>query len=78
MKKPLPNIDDEEAMLLRGRRSALHEARKQATEGLRDAYNATQAADWNSLDDWASQCIDYAARLSTLAQMWQAVEQTKN
>ena len=36
--KPLPDIDDTAAMLLRGRRSALGKARREATAELRDAY----------------------------------------
>jgi hypothetical protein len=72
--KPLPNFTDEAAMILRGKRSALAEARRQATEGLRDAYNAAQSADWNDLEQCAQVCGEYSARLATLASMWRSLD----
>lgn len=71
--KPLPNISDEAAMLERGKRSALAQARKEATEGLRDAYTAMQGAEWAELHIHADVIGKYAERLKTLAAMWQEV-----
>ncbi len=72
--KALPNLNDEAAMLLRGKRSALGSARNDATESLRDAYNAAQSADWPELHKMATHCRDCADRLITLAAMWAEVE----
>ena len=60
-------------MLERGRRSALHQARKDATEGLRDAYTLLQGAEWDVLDSHADVIATHAERLKTLAAMWQEV-----
>jgi len=68
--KPLPDIADEAAMLLRGRRSALAAARKEATEALRDAYTLMQSAEWDGLHRFAKEAHDASNRLMTLAAMW--------
>lgn len=44
--KPLPNINDEAAMLLRGKRSAIGAARKEAVESLRDMLTFMQSEQW--------------------------------
>ena len=71
--KPLPNISDEAAMIERGRRSALAQARKEATESLRDAYNLLQSAEWDVLDAHADAIGQHAQRLKTLAAKRQEV-----
>jgi len=72
--RPPPNLNDEQAMLKRGRRSALGAARKEATEALRDALVAIQSAGWDTLRDEAAAAHGAADRLMTLAAMWSEVE----
>lgn len=69
--KPLPNINDEAAMLLRGKRSAIGSARNEAAEALRDACTFIQGADWDALQVHAEQAKNAADRLLTLAAMWE-------
>ena len=71
--RPLPDINDEAAMLQRGKRSALAAARTEATKGLRDAYTMADGAEWELLEDAARVCRDYSDRLMTLAAMWREV-----
>lgn len=68
--KPLPNLNDEPAMLERGKRSALGSARNEAAEALRDATTAVQSSDWRDLYESASKAQDAAERLMTIAAMW--------
>ncbi len=68
--KPLPNIADEAAMMLRGRQSALRGARADATQELRDAYTLAQGADWHELRKHAEAARAAAERLLTLAALW--------
>jgi hypothetical protein len=68
--RALPDITDEPAMLLRGRRSALGSARNEAAEALRDATTMCQSADWNQLAQHADKAAQAADRLKTLAAMW--------
>jgi hypothetical protein len=68
--KPLPNINDEAAMLERGKRSALASARNDAAEALRDACTAVQSANWNELQAVAELAVAASARLLTLSAMW--------
>lgn len=72
--KPLPNINDEPAMLLKGKRSALSSARNDATEALRDALTAVNSADWRELYAKAGDAQDAAERLMTIAAMWGELE----
>jgi hypothetical protein len=67
---PLPNINDEAAMLLRGKRSVLASAKNDAAEALRDASTRVQSADWNHLTAEADAAVKAAERLKTLAAMW--------
>jgi Sec-independent protein translocase protein TatA len=69
--KPLPNLSDDAAMLLRGKRSALGSARNEAAQALRDASTLAQAADWERLPDVADQAVAAAERLKTLAAIWE-------
>lgn len=71
--KPLPNLNDEAALILRGKRSALSEARREATQRLRDAYTVLDGSEWVALEDAARVCRDYSERLMTLAAMWAEV-----
>ena len=68
--KPLPNINDEAAMLLRGKRSVIASSRNEAAEALRDACVSVQSADWSDLRQSAEQAKAAADRLMTLAAMW--------
>ena len=68
--KPLPRLDDEPAMLLRGRRSVLGSARNEAAEALRDAVVHVQSADWQGLREAVDKLAEPAERLRTLAAMW--------
>lgn len=68
--RALPDIHDEQAMLLRGRQSALGSARKEAAEALRDACTMVQGADWDHLGKHAEDALKAADRLKTLAAMW--------
>jgi hypothetical protein len=69
--KPLPNINDEPAMLLRGKRSLIASARNEAAEALRDATVLVQSADWPDLARHADIAAMAADRLKTLAAMWE-------
>jgi hypothetical protein len=72
--KPLPDLNDDEVMLLRGKRSALTAARNDAAEALRDASTRVQGAHWDELTVSAEQARDAAYRLLTLAAMWDEVK----
>jgi len=68
--KPLPNLNDEEAMLLRGRRSALASARNEAAEALRDACTLIQGADFDEVGKLAAEVMEIAERLRVIATKW--------
>lgn len=65
--KPLPNLDDDAAMLAAGKRSALYFARKEAHEALRDAHTAMQGADAARLLFHARIAVTASERLVTVA-----------
>ena len=67
---PLPNLNDEAAMLARGKRSALASARNEAAEALRDACTRLQGATWQDLAEAAEDARQASERLKTLAAMW--------
>ena len=68
--KPIPDIANDAAMLLRGKRSALGTARNEAAEALRDAMVHVQSADWHELHAAIDALTAPAERLKTLAAMW--------
>ena len=68
--KPIPRIDDDAAMILRGQRSALGSARNDAAEALRDAMVVVQSATWDDLRAAVDALDGPAERLRTLAAMW--------
>ena len=68
--KSIPNLDDTNAMLTKGKRSALGTARNDAAEALRDAMVHVQAADWHELHAAVDALTAPAERLKTLAAMW--------
>lgn len=72
--KPLPDLNNEAAMLKRGKLAAIASARKEATETLRDAYTLMQSHAWADLAEQARVARDAADRLITLAAMWAEVE----
>lgn len=73
--KPPPDLNDETAMIQRGRASALFSARKEAIEILRDAFTALQSGGefGQALALNARIARDAADRLVTLAAMWDEV-----
>ena len=72
--KRLPDINDEKAMLERGRRSAIGSARKDAAEALRDACTMCQSSDWAALSKHARDAAEAAERLLTLSAMWEEMD----
>ena len=68
--KPIPDIANDAAMILRGKRSALGTARNEAAEALRDAMVHVQASDWHELHAAIDALAAPAERLKTLSAMW--------
>ena len=71
--KPLPNIDDEAAMLLRGKRSALAAARNDAEASLRDAYTLLQSAEWDELETRLTTVNACVAQIGTINNLWHGI-----
>lgn len=67
--KPLPDINNEAAMLLRGKRSAIGAARKEAVESLRDMLTFMQSEQWHRAHVEAAHKA--TERLLTLQAMWE-------
>ena len=72
--KPLPNLEDEAAMLLRGRRSAVAAARNEAESELRDAYTVYQSADWQEMRVRLSAIELCTRRLQSIMMLWESVK----
>jgi hypothetical protein len=68
--KPIPNISDDAAMALRGRRSALSAARNECASLIRDQCTFLQSCDWDEIPKHVPDLKDYADRLMTLHAMW--------
>ena len=68
--KPLPKLEDDAAMILRGKRSILGAARNDAAETLRDQCTRIQGADWRDLPTHVHLLREAAERLLMLAAMW--------
>ena len=71
--RPLPDIDNVEAMRAWGRRSALMSAHREAREALRDACTAAQGADLAEIEA-ANASIVAANRLIEIAGLWEHVK----
>jgi hypothetical protein len=71
--KPLPNLDDTAAMLLRGKRSALAAARNEAESELRDAFTCLQG-DWDGYAQRLSKVKECVTRLDTVCILWDSVK----
>lgn len=71
--KPLPNLSDDAAMILRGKRSALAASRAEATAALRDAYTSLDGCAWPELGPRAEIAGACIARLLAVVGMWHAV-----
>lgn len=71
--KPLPNLDDEAAMLMRGRRSALAASRNEAEQELRDAYTALTGSDWPQYRERLLKVSDCVARLDAVIGLWESL-----
>jgi hypothetical protein len=68
--KPLPNISDESAMAIRGRRSVLGSARNECASLIRDQCTFLQSCDWDEIPKHVPELKDAADRLLTLHAMW--------
>lgn len=75
--KPLPPLDNAEAMAAWGRRSALLSARKDAAESLRDACVLCQSAEMHELPTYTARCIAAAQRLADVSALWAQMEQAR-
>jgi hypothetical protein len=67
----LPDLTDEAAMLLRGRRSAIRSMREECMIALRDAYTHLQTMDYEELSAGADAVVAAAERLKTVAALWE-------
>ena len=67
--KPIPDLDDDAAMIRRGRRSAIMSARNDACEALRDACSMCQTARLEDASAPAQAAIAAAERLILIANM---------
>lgn len=66
--KPLPDLNDSEAMVARGRRSALMQARKEALEALRDEITFLNSVDLSELS--GGHLHEIAERLNDISAAW--------
>lgn len=71
--RPLPDLEDTQAMAAAGRRSQLWRARNEACEALRDATTLCQSADIGELVDPASQAAEAAQRLIDVSNLWKSL-----
>lgn len=71
--KPLPDLTDEAAMLLRGRRSALAAARSDAMIELRDAYTSLDGCEWSDATARLARVKAAVTRLDTVLILWDGV-----
>jgi hypothetical protein len=69
--KPLPDLDDVQAMAATGRRSVLMRARNDACEALRDATTSCQSADIHEVGPCAEKAIEAAQRLIEVSGLWE-------
>lgn len=72
--KPLPKLDDDAAMLARGRRSAIHAARNEACEALRDACVAIQSMPIGGAEKCLEDAESAIKRLREIAALWEKYE----
>lgn len=72
--KPLPDLDDVQAMAATGRRSVLMRARNEACEALRDASTHCQGAELEEVGPFAEDAIAAANRLIEVAGLWSYVQ----
>ena len=72
--KPLPNITDEAAMILRGKRSALGSARNDAAEHLRDYCTRLQSCDYSATAEYAAEADKALKRLLVIATAWEELK----
>jgi hypothetical protein len=71
--KPLPDLDDTPAMLLRGKRSALAASRNDAEIELRDAYTHLNGADWSEYRARLLKVKECVQRLDTVITLWESI-----
>lgn len=68
--KPLPDLQNSEAMAARGRRSTLMSARNEALETLRDGVTRLQSCDIGELHELVGHVIEAAQRLDEVSKLW--------
>tara|TARA_R110000868_G_scaffold325531_2_gene586332 strand:+ start:1390 stop:1650 length:261 start_codon:yes stop_codon:yes gene_type:complete len=68
--KPLPDLTDEAAMLLRGRLSTLGKERSDTMIALRDAYTALDGCAWDDVVVKSRAVMSLSERMSVIALMW--------
>jgi hypothetical protein len=68
--RALPDLDNTEAMLLRGKRSAIGAARNEAAQELRDQCTILQGCTWEAVQHHVPQARAALDRLLTLTAMW--------
>lgn len=68
--KPLPDLTDEAAMLLRGRLSTLGKERSETMIALRDAYTLLDGCGWAEVASRTQVVRVHADRLLELAALW--------
>ena len=71
--KPLPDLTDEAAMLLRGRRSALAAARSEAMIELRDAYTSLDGCEWSDATTRLARVKAAVTRVDTVLILWDGI-----
>jgi hypothetical protein len=68
--KPLPDLQDIEAMAARGRRSVLLSARNTTLEMLRDDFTRLQSAGIEEMDLLTPAIEESAERLAEISRLW--------
>lgn len=71
--KPLPDLTDEVAALLKGRQTLLWAAKREAMETLRDAYTALQTAQWGEMTDALGLAELSIEQLRQICHLWEAL-----
>jgi hypothetical protein len=75
--KPLPNLDDTQAMIAKGRRSALMSARNDAMDELRDSFTKMQSLEIGAIQALANKAHECCLRLIDVSVKWNELDGTK-
>ena len=76
--KPLPNLEDVDAMALRGRRSALMSSRNDALEEMRDCYTLLQSDHIGDMKEQSQRIIAAAQQIIEISERWNAIGDGKS